>query len=532
MANKKISELDVHDAEFLQEFVNAKTIEEADALFEKYKQTTKDKEKTTLAKFKKQMKTAQGILDERGVGSENIATMLDVATRKVLTNYLRYENRAFKAWCKLMDASMTMRFLGSVVIPFAKVTTNMTLLIYKYSPATLLRGIKNLLVYGKGAKPLPEIKSTYGNSWQNLVNFLSYGVDDARFLKAQIGEDLATGTVGTLLLLFGVLLAELGFIEKDDDDEKYGGYILHIPGVADIENIQLKLSDIAPGATPLIAGAAIAGGAKRGGLSGALSQWWEQVSKDTLYGSFNEMFEGYGDGIIGKASDLLQTYFTQYVPAILRSIQKHTNNKAAVNYQNGWFNTTFERILSALPGVSGWTLPSKVDEYTGQPVTAYNSKFLALLNIFLPASLSWDKTDETRKLAQSLGATTTVSTGKITINDTDYSLKGVQKQQFQTDRAKYINTLITDFSKDKTKVRVQQEDGTYKELTYSQMTDAEKQTAFKSYYSKATNYAKIDYWVKSGHKYVTSSRDEYNTLKKLGINATYQANVKGSKYKN
>ena len=627
--DKKISELDVHDAEFLQEFVNAKTIEEADALFEKYKQTTKDKEKTTLAKFKKQMKTAQGILDERGVGSENIATMLDVATRKVLTNYLRYENRAFKAWCKLMDASMTMRLLGSVVIPFAKVTTNMTLLIYKYSPATLLRGIKNLLVYGKGdyaltnaknllrgyeaknktvnterdssftnivddfektykrttnllneklnnAKTeqernritkeinnyknwyefvinninkidtadveflkqittyttLPEIKSTYGNSWQNLVNFLSYGVDDARFLKAQIGEDLATGTVGTLLLLFGVLLAELGFIEKDDDDEKYGGYILHIPGVEGIENIQLKLSDIAPGATPLIAGAAIAGGAKRGGLSGALSQWWEQVSKDTLYGSFNEMFEGYGDGIIGKVSDLSQTYFTQYVPAILRSIQKHTNDKAAVNYQNGWFNTTFERILSALPGVSGWTLPSKVDEYTGQPVTAYNSKFLALLNIFLPASLSWDKTDETRKLAQSLGATTTVSTGKITINDTDYNLKGVQKQQFQTDRAKYINTLITDFSKDKTKVRVQQEDGTYKELTYSQMTDAEKQTAFKSYYSKATNYAKIDYWVKSGHKYVTSSRDEYNTLKKLGINATYQANVKGSKYKN
>lgn len=520
--------IDINDVDFLQQFVKAKDLNSAKKLFNDYLKTKKDVEITSLVKTRKQVKTARDLLEKDGINDTDLTTLFDVATRKVLTNYLRYENRAFKAWCKIMDASMVMRALGSVVIPFAKVVTNMTILIYKYSPVTFLRGLKNLLTYGKGKNPLPEIKNTYGNSWRNLVNYLWYGTDDARFLKAQSAEDLATGTVGTLLMLFGVLLAELGVVEKDDDDEKYGGYLLHLFGT----DIQLKLSDIAPGATPFISGAAIAAGAKDDGIGGALSQWWEQITNDTLYGSFNDLFEGYGEGIIGKASDIAQTYFTQFVPAILRSIQKFTNDKAAVNYKGNWFNTTFERILSALPGISGLTLPSKVDEYTGEPVKAYNSGIAALLNIFSPVTISKDKTDTVRKLAQEVGATTTGASGKIIINDTEYNLQGNEKQQFQSDRAKYINTLITDFTKNKTKVRVQQEDGTYKELTYSQMTDAEKQTAFKSYYSKATNYAKIDYWVRSGHKYVTSSRDEYNTLRKLGINATYMNNVKGSKFKN
>ena len=249
-----------------------------------------------------------------------------------------------------------------------------------------------------------------------------------------------------------------------------------------------------------------------------------------MYGSFNEIFESYGDNILEKGKSMLQTYVTQYVPAFLRSIQKVTGPKAAINYQSSWLDTTLQRVVAALPGAS-YLLPSKVDPYTGEPEWAYNSGWLALVNIVSPTAISWDKKNTVRDEAQRLGAETTVSTGKITINDKDYNLKGGAKQQFQSDRAKYINTLITDFTKNKTKVRVQQEDGSYKELTYSQMTNEEKQTAFKSYYSKATNYAKIKYWVNSGHKYVTSSRDEYGTLKKLGINATYRLNTTGSKYK-
>ena len=63
------------------------------------------------------------------------------------------------------------------------------------------------------------------------------------------------------------------------------------------------------------------------------------------------------------------------------------------------------------------------------------------------------------------------------------------------------------------------------------MSDEQKQAALKSTYSKATNYAKIEYWVTHGHKYYATTKDEYNKLKALGINVTYKPNAKGSKYK-
>lgn len=522
--NDHISKIGVGDTEFLKSLLEVSTKEDAEKAMRDYRKTHKDVE--TLAQVKQKIKVANDAMESAGLTNESITKMFDVATRKVLTNYLRYENRAFKNWCKIMESSLTAKILGTVFIPFAKVVTNMTILIYQYSPLNLLRGIKNFAVYARSGKALPEITMDYKNTWHNFVTKLWYGVDDARFIKAQSAEDLAKGTLGTMLLIFGTILAELGIIEKDDDDEKYGGYIIHLFGT----ELQIKLSDFAPSITPLIAGAALMTGAKKEGFGGALANYWQEITEDTLYGSFNSLFESYGDSIMDKLLSMGQTYFSQYVPAILRSLQKLTNNKKAVDYSNP-FTATWQRVISAIPFVSGWVLPDKIDPYTGKPEKAYNSGWLAFLNIFSPVSVSADKTDAIRKNAQALNATTTGATGKITINDIDYNLKGSNKADFQSNRAKYVNQLITEFTNNKTKVRVQQEDGTFKELTYSQMTDAEKQTAFKSYYSKATNYAKIKYWVSNGHKYVTSSRDEYDLLRKLGINATYRIDVKGSKYK-
>lgn len=527
--SQHIDKIDVNEKDQigLKGLLNCKTEKEAKAYMRNYNKEHKNKE--TLPDVKKQIKKARDILQQNGLSDDKLTTLFEVATRKVLTNYLRYENRLFKAWCKLMDDSIVMKILGSVFMPFAKVVTNMTLLTIQYSPLTLARGIKNMIMYGKGKRSLPDIKMDYGNTWHNFVTKLWYGVDDVRFVKAQAAADLGKGTVGTLLLLLGLILAELGIIDRDEEDDKYGGYVLHVNVFG--EDIKIKLSDLAPSMTPLLAGVALTVGARDKGINGALEKYWEQVTNDTLYGSFNNLFESYGGNILEKSAYAIQTYISQYVPAYLRGWQKVTDSKAAVNYQGGWFKATLEKAISAIPFVSGWLLPSKIDPYTGEVDRAYNSIFAAVLNRWLPVTVSVGKKDSVRLEAQALGATTTTATSKFVINDKDYTLSGAEKQQFQSNRARYINTLITDFTKNKTKIRVQQEDGSYKELTYSQMTDEEKQTAFKSYYSKATNYAKIKYWVSSGHKYVTTSRDEYDLLRKLGINATYRINSTGSKYK-
>lgn len=523
--------LDVKDVDALKNLLACKTKDDAIKYMRDYHKNHKETETVPLVTEK--IKVAREALERNGIKDDDLSTVFTVATRRVLTNYLRYENKVFKQWCKLMDNSIVLKILSPMVIPFAKVVTNMTLMILQYSPLTLARGIKNFITYGKGKKDLPEIKMDYKNSWHNFIIKTLYGVDDARFLKAQIADDLGKGTTGTLLLIFGVILAALGILEKDDEDDKYGGYVLK-PYILDSitgEDLRFKLSDIAPSVTPIITGAALFAGARNKGFAGALTNYWEQITNDTMYESFNTLFQAQGDTFGEKTLSMLQTYVTQYVPAALRSIQKVVGPKAAVDYSGNWFEVTWQKVLSALPVASRF-LPTKIDPYTGNEELAYNSRWAALFNIILPTSVTAGKKDAIRNEAVALGAATNPASGIVTINDTKYNLKGKDKQQFQTDRARYINTLITDFTKNKTKVRVQQEDGSYKELTYSQMTNEEKQTAFKSYYSKATTYAKIKYWINSGHKYVTSSRDEYNTLKKLGINATYRVNTTGSKYKN
>ena len=57
--------------------------------------------------------------------------------------------------------------------------------------------------------------------------------------------------------------------------------------------------------------------------------------------------------------------------------------------------------------------------------------------------------------------------------------------------------------------------------TYLKMDQEERQKALSSVYEKATQYAKIDYWLRQGHKFVYQSAKDAQELKK------YIGNVPG-----
>lgn len=518
---RQMMNIDIKDTIVLRALFEAKTKEDAEKIIKEYKENHPDVR--SLQDVNKNIEDGVTMQEKRGVSQERLGMMMEVATRRVLTDYLRYENRAFLTWCRIMNTNPALKLLGSIIIPFAKVVTNMTILTWRYSGITLFRGIWNFIKYAKMGKKLPDMKFT--SSEKAWIYSLLYGTTDPRFLKAQSAADIGTGSIGVIILLVGVILNQLGIIDEDDDDQ-YTGYVIRIG------DYQFKLSDLSPAITPLLGGAAISKAFKDGGdLGDAMGKYFTKITDQTLYGAFNGIFDTYGTSLLDKGASLIQTYLTQYIPAIFRSLQKVTNDKPQLNYQAGWFNVAIQRVLSALPIVSGLALPSKIDEYTGENVQAYNSKWLAALNIFLPITISKDKTNPIRKEAQAIGAETGVASGSFTINDTQYKLTGADKEVMQRNRAKYIQSLSTELINDKIKVRVQQDDGSYKELTYSQMSDEQKQAALKSTYSKATNYAKIEYWVTHGHKYYATTKDEYNKLKTLGINVTYKPNAKGSKYK-
>ena len=75
------------------------------------------------------------------------------------------------------------------------------------------------------------------------------------------------------------------------------------------------------------------------------------------------------------------------------------------------------------------------------------------------------------------------------------------------------------------KVRVKTSDG-YRELTYNQMTDAQRKNAVNSIMSENAKIVKIMAWTSVGHKYY-ASLELYNKLKANGITKNIYRGTKG-----
>jgi len=456
-------------------------------------------------------------IEKDGISAEITMTMLEVATRRVMERYLRYDNRVYKFWNSIANKNAITKILFSAPIPFARVVTNIAAYVCRHSPFTLARGIVNTIrVDGMFKDGIP--KEWKDNIWTSLF----YGVKDPRFLKAQAQSDIATGAAGTILMLVGVVLDSLGIIGIDDDDE-YNGYVVNIGG------IKLRLSDLAPAATPILFGAALTRGMREGQLAGMFEAFETSISEYTMIGSFDNLLE-YNDSVFAIVGNSLGTYFTQYVPAVLRSLQKVIDSPRKVDYNAGFFSTTLQRVISGIPFLSR-VLPAKIDGYTGENEQAYNSKWLAILNIVSPIKFSASKTDPLLLAGREYGVTLDSATGKFTINGTDYSLSGRDLENFQRARGKLADTLGNDFMNDKLSLSVKTEEGTYETKVYSEMTDAERKNALENLRDKLTQYNKISWWVSSGHTYQTNDYEEYKRLRSLGINATYKKKITGSKYK-
>ena len=456
------------------------------------------------------------LVDSNNIDLDNITPqeldkLLDNVTRRVLHSYLRDDSKASLFIENVCANHPLIGFFIKAVIPFPRVTINITRRVLEYSPVGLINGIFRWVRARKAKK-----------------SGLKHGtVLDDQFYVADTKVTMARATVGTALLIIGCILAALDILGFDDDDENNGI-------VFKIGDYKLSLSNIAPAATPLLLGAAL----KHAEDKSLTDRLLKVMNDATVLGTFNDLFV-HRSNLAEYITVPAATYATQFMPAILRSIAKGidpTKKQIEYDYNTvpGWFNTTFQRIVSGLP-LGRQLLPNKVDPYTGKPALEYNSAVLPWINIFMPAKISKDTDTDLSSELKSIGAATTGASGKnMSINGQDLNLKGHDLSTFRKNRGENVNKLLNDLVNNKKKYRVQKEDGTYEELYYSNMTDKQKKNAATNLYDKATDYAKIQYWISNGHKYYTSNRDEYNTLRKaIGTQGiVYRANWKKSKYVN
>lgn len=368
----------------------------------------------------------------------------DKAMAEVMKTYLRNSNVISRAVSEMSARHPAFKLFASMTQPFIKVSVNSLVTAVDYSPLGFLKflGMK-MTDAGWFNKELSNIEKAFRKS------------DETR--------TLAKATVGTTLMGIGAVLAALGLIDYDDDDF-YGAVIR-------IGDMKIKISDLAPAATPLILGASLIYADKHD--KSVFEEFYKAFSDSNILSSMDSAFE-YNESVTDYLSSLFTNYATSYIPSVIKNLAKVIDNNKSQKSSNK-FVRFFQSIADSLPFIS-LALPKKADPYTGDFEKRYGVPFIgAFLNSFSPVKIKYDKQSDVEKFYKKENVTLSAPSREITIDGKKIKLSDKQYREYVAVKADYLNKLVTKLKQNS---------------VYMKKSSEEKKTVLKGANTKATNYAK------------------------------------------
>lgn len=320
-----------------------------------------------------------------------------------------------------------------------------------------------------------------------------------RMIEYTIKRKIGSGILGAIGIGIGALLGALGVagIDKDDDDKlklRVGNTYIDISDVFGMSTIPLGMM---------------------------LTNPIEGDFMDVVYGVCDIMFDDFvvndvidnlrytdsiGDWLLKQPESAL----SKLIPNALKMISGVTQIYK-VKYDKGVLGSIERLAAQAFPGLS-YAFPKRIDIYTGEVQSKYAIPFAVdLFNRMSPLKISPYKVSSLEKTAMGLGLLDTELTGeyKDAVGKLTTKEKSALNQKYGLLNKKYL----TDFVNGKTKHRVPMSDGSYKELTYNQMTDGQRAYAFKGIKSETAKLAKVYVATElKGMKYY-ATKSEYELLK-------------------
>lgn len=394
----------------------------------------------------------------------------------------------FDNWLK--GKSKTVYFLWKQIMPFAGASWNWFTDKLKYTPMGF---VKSIVDYCKLEKISRERKA---QREQGIITV------SERFTKYLNTKDLGKGVIGTVGCLIGALLFISGAAGLDEKDDKYK---------LKFGNIYLDVTDLY-GTSSLLSTLGMLSTIKD------TKDFWKGVEKaaditfeDSLYTSFYNLFR-YNNG----AADFIESTFFNSLGMMLPNFFKviaGSVNQYQLKYDSGALGK-FEKLYgSVLPFV----IPKKMNIYTGKPELVAANPVLTLFNKFSPIDVDVYNVSAIEQEAMSLGIKKSQITGDITIDGKEVRMSAAQQEKLNKYYGELNNKYLSKLMKSSIKYKVKMPNGTYKELTYSQMTAEQKKTVFERVMSKDSTFSKI-YLLTSDNKYKYYASDsEYYELKQLGI---------------
>lgn len=369
----------------------------------------------------------------------------------------------------------------------------------RYTPV----GLANAIV--KLAK-LENTVATFDKKHQEGKSIVN--AEFARFLQIR---NVGKGALGTSLMFLGMMLAGLGWAGLDEEDDKYK---LNVLGV------KVNISEVLASQSIMVGIAFIDATQQKLDVLDVLSEVCTQLFRDSILEDFINAGR-YSSGVSDFMLDKTESALLMFVPNMFKSISKLANNQG-VAYSNNRLIAFLQKLaLQMLPLTPAELVgaTSKVNIYNGDVESRFGDKFWqTLISQFTPFDMSWPSVNELEAEVRGLDVKRGELTGRYTINDSDkVTLSNEDKLRLNQFYGKLNKKNLNSFFNNTITVRVETENGTYKDLKYKDMNDEQKKNAINNIMSDDASLAKI-YILTNIDKYKYYASDsEYNELKKLGI---------------
>lgn len=451
--------------------------------------------------------------DLKDITKDDFEMVFNMAVADSWELYLRKSNNFTKWYAKMSYEFPVLGLLFTSFLPFAKVTANITSFLIRFSPFNWVKVLADLAAYKYQTQTLfietveTRVDPVTGKTYEALIQkkvMRGGDADKARQRGSQlydivpqfaniIGRDISSATIGTVLFAMGIAAGLSGAL--DWDENTYGNLVIRVGDYA------ITIDLLSPGISALLLGASITSKTKMNDKT--WDTFADVLSNLTLLGTFDDILR-YNDNVGDVVASAWGTYLLQYVPALFKSVAR-VIDPSLKKTGSKWYY----RLAAALPGFT-YLVPNRVDPYTGEYVNDDGThRWLNLMQIVLPTRIIKESTNYLELEAIRLGTTTTGPSGRLQYNDDVIVLTGKDKEQYEQRRGAYVRSLGNKMVSSKEYLEAPDE---LSKETKKATGKRDRKDMLEWVYSKASKYAKIEYWLNKGNTYTTSDVNEYQEL--------------------
>ena len=447
------------------------------------------------------------------IDKDTFEMVLNMALDDAQQLYLRKSNNFTKWYAKMSYEFPMLGLLFTSFLPFAKVTANITSFLIRFSPFNWVKVLADFAAYKYQTQTLfietveTRVDPITGKTYEALIQkkvMRGGDADKAHKRGSQlydivpqfaniIGRDISSATIGTVLFAMGIAAGLGGVLDWDEDT--YGNLVVRVGDYA------ITIDLLSPAISALLLGASITSKTKMNDKT--WDTFADVLSNLTLLGTFDDILR-YNDNVGDVVASAWGTYLLQYVPALFKSVAR-VIDPSLKKTGSKWYY----RLAAALPGFT-YLVPNRVDPYTGEYVNDDGThRWLNLMQIVLPTRIIKESTNYLELEAIRLGTTTTGPSGRLQYNDDVIVLTGKDKEQYEQRRGAYVRSLGNKMVSSKEYLDAPDE---LSKETKKATGKRDRKDMLEWVYSKASKYAKIEYWLNKGNTYTTSDVNEYQEL--------------------